>query len=83
MVVTETTSAAQATVFWTELTPLERQVGTELAQGWTNAKIAARLRLSPKTVSNQVSTMYEKLPDTRGVDRRVRAALLIDAVLCK
>ena len=81
MVATETTVAAQAVVFWTDLTPTERQVATEMAQGWTNSKIASRLALSLNTVQNRVSAIYEKLPDIPGVDRRVQAVLLIRSVL--
>ena len=81
MVATETAGAAQAEVFWTELTAKERQVGTAMAEGWTNSKIADRLALSPKTVMSRVSAIYEKLPDVPGVDRRVQAVLLIKSVL--
>ena len=81
MVATETTDAAQAVVFWTDLTPGERQVGAEMAQGWTNSKIANRLALSPNTVQNRVSAIYDKLPDIPGVDRRVQAVLFIRSVL--
>ena len=81
MVATETTSATQAVAFWTDLTPSERQVGAAIAQGWTNAEVANRLGLSPKTVERRVSTIYERLPDTPGVHRRVQAVLLIRSVL--
>ena len=81
MVVTETTAAAQAVTFWAELTAKERQVGTAMAEGWTNSTIANRLALSPKTVENRVSGIYEKLPDVAGVDRRVQAVLLIKSAL--
>ena len=39
---TETTSADQAVVFWTDVTPKERQVATAMSEGWTNSKIANR-----------------------------------------
>ena len=70
MVTTETTSAAQAVAIWTDLTPSEREVGAAMARGWTNPEIARRLGLSPKTVDNRVSAIYEKLPDLPGVHRR-------------
>ena len=81
MVATETTSATQALAFWTDLTPKERQVGIAMAQGWTNSEIAYRLALSPKTVENRVSAIYEKLPDIPGAHQRVQAALLARSAL--
>jgi DNA-binding NarL/FixJ family response regulator len=44
-----------------ELTDREREVLTWLAQGLTNAAIADKLVLSPKTVRNHVSTIFSKL----------------------
>lgn len=81
MVATQTMSTAQAAAFWTELTAKERHVGAAMAAGWTNAAIASRLALSPKTIERRVSAIYEKLPHTPGVDRRVHAVLLIKSVL--
>ena len=81
MVATETIGTAQAVVFWADLTPTERQVGTVMAQGWTNSKIASVLALSLTTIEKRVSAIYEKLPDTPGADRRVQAVLLIRSVL--
>ena len=81
MVATETTGATQAVAFWTDLTPKERQVGIAMAQGWTNSEIAYRLALSPKTVENRVSAIYEKLPDIPGAHQRVQAALLARSAL--
>ena len=81
MVAIETTVAAQTVAFWTDLTPGERQVGAAMAQGWTNGEIAKRLAFSPKTVEKRVSLIYEKLPDSPGVHRRVQAVLLIRSVL--
>ena len=81
MVATEKAGAAQAVDFWSQLTPKEREVGTAMAEAWTNSTIADRLALSPKTVMNRVSAIYEKLPDVPGLDRRVQAVLLIKSVL--
>ena len=81
MVATETTSATQALAFWTDLTRKERQVGIAMAQGWTNSEIAYRLALSPKTIENRVSAIYEKLPDILGAHQRVQAALLARSAL--
>jgi len=44
-----------------ELTPREREILDLIAQGLTNHAIAERLVLSPKTVRNQVSTIFSKL----------------------
>ena len=44
-----------------ELTGREREILGHLADGESNATIASRLYLSPKTVRNQVSTILGKL----------------------
>ena len=44
-----------------ELTARERELLALLAQGLTNAAIAERLSLSPKTVRNHVSNIFSKL----------------------
>jgi DNA-binding NarL/FixJ family response regulator len=44
-----------------ELTDRERELLALLAQGLTNAAIAERLSLSPKTVRNHVSNIFSKL----------------------
>lgn len=44
-----------------ELTPRERDVLALLAQGYTNAAIAEKLVLSPKTIRNQTSNIFSKL----------------------
>ena len=44
-----------------ELTERERELLGLLAQGLTNAAIAERLTLSPKTVRNHVSNIFSKL----------------------
>ena len=54
-------SAPAATVPFQELTRRERDILTLIAQGLTNAAIAERLSLSPKTVRNQVSIIFGKL----------------------
>jgi CRISPR-associated Csx14 family protein len=44
------------------LTPAEREVAEHLArEGLSNAALAVRLGKSPKTVANQLSSIYEKL----------------------
>ncbi len=43
------------------LTEREREILELIAQGMTNAAIAERLFLSPKTVRNQVSEIYSKM----------------------
>jgi DNA-binding NarL/FixJ family response regulator len=47
--------------FFPELTEREYEVLTLLAQRHTNAEIAVRLVLSPKTVRNHVSNILSKL----------------------
>ncbi|MGA9190632.1 MAG: response regulator transcription factor [Anaerolineales bacterium] len=44
-----------------ELTERERQVLDLIAKGWSNAKIADSLVISPKTVSNHCSNIFSKL----------------------
>ena len=52
---------AAAAERFSELTPREREILELLAQGLTNAAIAERLVLSPKTIRNQVSNIFGKL----------------------
>ena len=47
-----------------ELTPREREILELIAQGKTNAEIAERLGLSPKTVSNNISNVLLKVQAT-------------------
>lgn len=54
-------SSTQAVAAFPDLTPRERDILKLIAQGLTNAAIADRLSLSPKTVRNQVSTIFSKL----------------------
>ena len=54
-----------------ELSERECEVLTLIAQGLTNAAIAERLVLSPKTVRNYISEIYSKLQ----VANRVQAIL--------
>ena len=56
-----------------ELTPREREILDLLAQGLTNNAIAERLVLSPKTVRNQVSTIFSKLQVTSRGEAIVKA----------
>jgi DNA-binding NarL/FixJ family response regulator len=48
----------------------EREVLSLVAAGYDNAEIARRLFLSPSTIKNHVSRLFDKL----GVDNRVQAA---------
>jgi DNA-binding NarL/FixJ family response regulator len=52
------------------LTERERTVLALVANGYENTEIAERLYVSPSTVKNHISRLYEKL----SVDNRVRAA---------
>jgi DNA-binding NarL/FixJ family response regulator len=53
-------SAADRTPF-PELTPREREILDHIAAGRSNGQIAASLYLSPKTVSNNISSIFAKL----------------------
>lgn len=55
------------------LTPRERQVADAIAQGHSNARIAARLHMSLATVKAHVSRLLVKL----GAENRVQIALLV------
>ena len=56
-----------------ELTERERLVLAHLAQGRRNAQIAAELFLSPKTVSNHLTTIFSKLQVASRGEAIVRA----------
>ncbi len=56
-----------------ELSDREREVLDLLAQGYKNAEIAARLYLSPKTVRNHVSNIFDKLQVADRSEAIVRA----------
>ncbi|MDX1417200.1 MAG: response regulator transcription factor [Candidatus Promineifilaceae bacterium] len=56
-----------------DLTPRELEVLQLIAQGLTNNAIAERLVLSPKTVRNQVSTIFSKLQVANRAEAIVRA----------
>lgn len=54
------------------LTPREREVLDRMATGVANAVIASTLHLSPKTLSNHISSIFSKL----GVESRSEAIIL-------
>ena len=56
-----------------QLSEREREVLTLIAQGLTNAAIAERLVLSPKTVRNYISEIYSKLQVADRVQAMLRA----------
>jgi DNA-binding NarL/FixJ family response regulator len=56
-----------------ELTAREREILTLIAQGDTNADIAAKLTLSIKTVRNHVSNIFSKLQVADRVQAAIRA----------
>jgi DNA-binding NarL/FixJ family response regulator len=56
-----------------DLSEREREVLTLIAQGLTNAAIAERLVLSPKTVRNYISEIYSKLQVADRVQAMLRA----------
>ncbi|HEX6201609.1 MAG TPA: alpha/beta fold hydrolase [Thermoanaerobaculia bacterium] len=71
-VVGPTAAAAAPRRAFPELTPREAEVLDLLARGLDNQAIAGRLFVTPKTVRNYVSTLYDKL----GVPSRARAIVL-------
>jgi DNA-binding NarL/FixJ family response regulator len=56
-----------------DLTERECEVLELIAQGLDNDKIAGRLAISPKTVRNHVTNIYEKLTATTRAQAIVRA----------
>lgn len=56
-----------------ELTERERAVLGLIAQGLTNQAIAERLVISPKTVRNQVSTIFGKMQVADRAEAIIRA----------
>jgi DNA-binding NarL/FixJ family response regulator len=66
--------AKQATSpIFAELTEREHEVLALLASGYTNAAIAQRLYLSPKTVRNHVSNIFSKLQVADRAEAIIRA----------
>ena len=60
------------------LTPREREILAEMAQGKSNAAIAAALSLSERAVEKHINSVFSKLllREERDVNRRVAAVLL-------
>ncbi|HLZ26561.1 MAG TPA: response regulator transcription factor [Chloroflexota bacterium] len=56
-----------------QLSEREREVLILIAQGWSNAVIAERLVLSPKTVRNHISNIFSKLQVADRAEAIVRA----------
>ena len=71
-------SGATAPVAFAELTDREREILSLVARGLTNAAIADRLVLSPKTVRNHVSNVMTKIG---AADRAAAVAMARDAGL--
>jgi DNA-binding NarL/FixJ family response regulator len=61
-----------------QLTPREREVLSEMAQGKSNAAIAATLFLSERAVEKHTNSIFSKLhlSDEKDLNRRVSAVLL-------
>jgi len=53
------------------LTPRERQIIELVVDGCSNSEIASRLKLSPQTVKNQLSVIFDKV----GAASRVQLAV--------
>jgi len=65
-------ASGEATPILPELTPREREILALVADGMRTAAIAERLYLSPKTVSNNLTSMFAKL----GVTDRAQAMII-------
>ena len=74
--VTSSNRAAKAPIDF--LTPREREVLGEMAQGKSNAAIAAALVLSERAVEKHINSIFSKLhlSEERDVNRRVAAVLV-------
>jgi DNA-binding CsgD family transcriptional regulator len=70
------TGQADVATPWSPLTPRELEVATLLADGLTNAEIADRLRIAPKTASSHVEHILAKL----GARRRAEVAAWVARV---
>jgi DNA-binding CsgD family transcriptional regulator len=46
---------------WNPLTPRERSVASEALRGLSNLQIAERLGVAPRTVANQLASIFRKL----------------------
>jgi len=67
--------------FWSQLTAAERRVALALTRhGGSNQELARRLRRSPKTIANQLQSIYEKYRSSLGLPEgaRVRERLVSD-----
>jgi DNA-binding NarL/FixJ family response regulator len=62
-----------------DLTPRERQVLAEIAQGKSNAAIAESLVLTKRAVEKHINTVFAKLglDDSRDASKRVKATLML------
>jgi DNA-binding NarL/FixJ family response regulator len=63
----------EAAALLSELSPRDREIAAAIAQGKSNAVIAAELHLSVATIKSHVSAMLAKLQ----LDNRVQIALLV------
>jgi len=71
-------SARRPTSALDRLTPREREVLAEMAQGKNNAAIAASLVLSERAIEKHANSIFSKLclTEERDLNRRVKAVLL-------
>lgn len=76
-VVAALVSSARAHDALDALSPREREVLQLMAEGWSNATIAGRLRMADKTVESHVRRVFQRLdvPDDPDINRRVTAVL--------
>jgi DNA-binding NarL/FixJ family response regulator len=74
--VTARSSSPKSPIEW--LTPRERQILEEMAQGKSNAAIASTLVLSERAVEKHINSIFSKLhlSEERDINRRVKAVLV-------
>jgi DNA-binding NarL/FixJ family response regulator len=74
--VTARSSSPRSPIEW--LTPREREILGEMAQGKSNAAIASTLVLSERAVEKHINSIFSKLhlSEERDINRRVKAVLV-------
>jgi DNA-binding NarL/FixJ family response regulator len=64
-------------IITTPFTLAERAIAELISEGWTNAYIAKKRNVDPRTVERQVACIYEKMAVPKGKNPRVYLAYCI------